>query len=270
VKTKRVQQVLGLLLLLFLVAFTGAARAEIYVEGFVGGVQPLNAGMNFVTQHPGTTLYESHDPGGKYDTAVVGGVKAGTWFVKEGTLGFNYPEWMKYLGFYLELSYHRLNNPNQDPNTTAVKGITNRPSSEFSSEGMATTLAFMFSGRYGFLRDSEVPFGRLQPYLSLGPAIMWTSMEPKLYTRTYDGQICGVKAGGDTVANLAYAVEAGFRWMALKNVSFDIFYNFRYVRPTYSYNYTDPITGMGTRFKTTPGSGGNEIHSGNIGVAYHF
>ena len=39
---------------------------------------------------------------------MQGGVKLGTWFVREGTLGFDYPDWMKYLGFYLDFKVHRL------------------------------------------------------------------------------------------------------------------------------------------------------------------
>ena len=39
----------------------------------------------------------------------MGGVKVGTWFVKEGFLGWSgYPDWMKYFGFYTDFSYQRL------------------------------------------------------------------------------------------------------------------------------------------------------------------
>lgn len=96
---------------------------------------------------------------GNIDPAVVGGLKVATWFVKEGFLGMNYPDWIKDLGFYLDFSYHRLN-------FSQVTGIWRNPTvpesflDTFSSKGNAVTLAFMFAARYGFFPDSEVPFGR--------------------------------------------------------------------------------------------------------------
>lgn len=271
-KNQKLFGILGLLAMVALLALAGAASAEMYVEAYIGGVQPGNAGDQFSTTHPGTTLHEFHNPIGIYDPAVIGGMKVGTWFVKEGVLGFNYPDWMKYLGFYLEFSYHRLDNSNQGAHTT-ISDLTHNNAhspSLFSSEGTATTLAFMFSGRYGFLQDSEVPFGRLQPYIGVGPAVIFTSMNPQILTQTFAGQYFGVKPGNQSAANLGICGELGFRWMALKNVSVDVFYTFRYARPTYNYNYNDPVTGLPTSFQITPGSGGNDLHSGQIGVAYHF
>ena len=267
---KKLCVILGFLIMA-LVAVPGSVSAEMYVEGFIGGAQPGNSGDVFITKHPGTNFNELHNPIGIYDPQVIGGVKVGTWFVKEGVLGFNYPDWMKYLGFYLEFSYHRLNNPNQGAHTASFTptNSTSTPS-VFSSEGMAATLAFMFSGRYGLLKDSEVPFGRLQPYIGVGPAVIFTSMNPQILTQTINGQSFGVKPGNQSAASLGICTELGFRWMALKNVSIDLFYTFRYIRPTYKYNYNDPITGAATSIEMTPGSGGNEIHSGNVGVAYHF
>lgn len=267
---KKLCAILGFLILA-LTSLPGPASAEMYVEGFIGGVQPGNSGDVFITKHPGTNFNELNNPIGIYNPQVIGGMKVGTWFVKEGILGFNYPDWMKYLGFYLEFSYHLLNNPPQGAHVTAFTPTTSisRPST-FSSEGMATTLAFMFSGRYGFLQDSEVPFGRLQPYIGVGPAVIFTSMNPQFSTQTINGQFFGVKPGNQSAASLGICAEFGLRWMALKNVSLDVFYTFRYIRPTYKYDYIDPITGAPTSFEVTPGSGGNEIHSGQVGVAYHF
>lgn len=269
--TKKLYGVLGVLAVLALLALPGPAGAEMYVEGFLGGVQPGNSGNQFFTNHPGTNMYEFHNPIGMYDPQVVGGVKVGTWFVKEGFLGYDYPEWMKYFGFYLEFSYHRLDNSHQAAHTIAynLNNTRFRPSS-FSSEGTATTLAFMFTGRYGFFPDNETPFGRLQPYISVGPAIIFTSMNPQIFSQAFNNTYYGVKPGNDSAANLGICAELGFHWMALRNVSIDVFYNFRYVRPKYSWNYIDSLTGARTSFEMTPGSGGNELHSGNVGVSYHF
>jgi hypothetical protein len=125
--------------------------------------------------------------GKSYHPAFVGGLKIGTWFVKEGFLGFNYPDWMKYFGFYLDLSYHRLNirGPVNVEEYDVVGGITTLDSEDTRSgtikaDGRVVTLAFMFAARYGFFPTPEVPFGRLQPYVGVGPAILITSLNPTL------------------------------------------------------------------------------------------
>ena len=43
-------------------------------------------------------------------------------------------------------------------------------------------MTFLFMFHYGFLPDSEVPSGRINPYLGVGPAIVWTSVQGTLPT----------------------------------------------------------------------------------------
>jgi opacity protein-like surface antigen len=201
---------------------------------------------------------------------------------------------MKYFGFYLDLSYHRLdvgreqmtskgtmrNFPNLNDKSQGFvpAGINNN----FWSEGDAFTLAFMFAARYGFLKDSEVPFGRLQPYLGVGPAILFSSMHPSLQSAVnnsfpqpyaFGGIRYTLKPESDSAVNLALAVEAGLRWMALKNVSVDLSFKYRYAKPSYTFNYTDrtffaPINPpINTSFTLSPTL---HIMSFQLGAAYHF
>ncbi|MDD5642443.1 MAG: hypothetical protein PHX53_12395, partial [Syntrophales bacterium] len=158
-----------------LVVLPMGAQAEMYVEAYLGGTFAATQSFNYGATPTANLVYNVGVPG-NFDPAVVGGLKIGTWFVKEGFLGFNYPNWMKHLGFYLDFSYHRLNLRHQNARYQEIYlGAYNQGVLDFSTEGHAATLAFMFAGRYGFFPDSEVPFGRLQPYVAVGPALLFTS-----------------------------------------------------------------------------------------------
>jgi len=273
---------LGLLVMAGLLASSIPARGEMYVEFYLGGVQGANTGMGVSSDHPGTfggttfQTLEIHRIPGRLDPAIIGGLKVGTWFVPEGFLGFNYPGWMKYLGFYLDFSYHRLNFRNQSGDTVShdyLIGGSNPTTNNFSSEGSAATLAFMFSGRYGFLPDSEVPFGRLQPYVAVGPAILFASQQPKLSSNAIFNppplvfNPYTIKPGSDSTTTIALAVDAGIRWMCLKNVSLDLSFKYRFAEPRFSYNYIDPLDQTPQSFSLNPTY---HLFSGQVGAAYHF
>jgi len=161
--------VLAVMLLAALAVFPGVAKSEMYVEAYLGGTQAANArgalNMNGL---------DMRLPG-RFDPAFLGGLKIGTWFVREGFLGYQYPDWMKHFGFYLDFNYHRLNLRPQ--NASYFDGVTTQRYT-FDSNGTVATLAFMFAARYGFYPDSAAPFGRLQPYLGLGPALLFASQRP--------------------------------------------------------------------------------------------
>jgi opacity protein-like surface antigen len=281
---------IGVLAVALVTAFllVGAANAEMYVEGYLGGTAAANmgqaltikdipgAGINGVTQDnhlqfPGTS-----------DATVLGGLKLGTWFVKEGFAGYSgYPDWMKYFGFYTDFSYQKLELRSQ-----SISGTTNITvpgafsfaypnAGAFTSEGSIVTWAFMFAGRYGFFPDSEVPFGRLQPYVAVGPAIMFSSMSPKVNTLLVGPPINGfqdsnISGGSQASTNIALAVDAGIRIMALKNVSFDISFKYRYAQPSYTFSGIDDAVlqlNAPATFKLNPVY---SLFSGQLGVAYHF
>jgi opacity protein-like surface antigen len=124
----------------------------------------------------------------------------------------------------------------------------------------------MFAARYGFLPDSEVPFGRLQPYVAVGPAIMWSTQQPKLMVAN---TVFGVSPGSSSSTNIALAVDAGLRYMCLKNVSIDLSFKYRYATPSFSYSSSASgapvLIPISFDYKPT-----YNLFSGQLGVAYHF
>jgi len=156
------------------------------------------------------------------EVAVLGGIIIGYDFVKEGFLGYNYPEWMKYFSFCTDFTYNRAESPNQLVNEIYSEGTEKE---WFSMEMSLACWSFLLKARYGFFPDSEVPFGRLQPYLMVGPGILFSSVRGCLNN--------GWPFHGSSV-DIALVTEAGFRWMALKNVSLDAGFRYRFAEPKYS------------------------------------
>jgi len=264
--TKKFLLALGLSFLAALAVLPGAAHSEMYVEGYMGGNFTPSAGMNVTTYSNTGTDYLSIP--GQIDPAFHGGLKIGTWFVKEGFLGYDYPAWAKYFGFYTDFGCHRVDFRRQFISTPAVPGAGGG-ANMFFSEGFAATWAFMFACRYGFLPDAEVPFGRLQPYVAVGPAILFSSQNPKIKVNSPTMVVApySVHPGSDSSVDVALAVEAGLRWMALKNVSLEASFKYRYAKPNYSYEYRDGISPMTWGLSLNP-----TFHflSFQVGAAYHF
>lgn len=272
--TKKVCGILGLVVLVAaLVALPGVAKAEMYVEAYIGGSWAADSKeSNSFTNPGGMGGVVNNSLSGAIDTSVHGGAKLGTWFVKEGFLGYDYPDWMKYLGFYLDISYNKVDfRRARGSSTTTIPGLGATYRNEFFSEGNAITLAFMFAGRYGFLPDSEVPFGRLQPYVAVGPAVLWTQQEPKFSIYAIAPAINNYtlkNAGASSTAVICLAAEAGVRYMALKNVSVGISFKYRYAEPSFDFTMAENILPYGQKSFTFDPT--YHLFSGQFGVAYHF
>lgn len=217
-------RILGLAVLAFsLVLLPAAAQAKMWVG--------LQLGANFMG---GTDIkFDGPATTGKYANAqiepsVIGGLTIGYDFVKEGFLGYNYPDWMKHFSFALDFTYNRMDFRQQQCDLT-VNGVNFGKQFLFgspgtSAEGYMAVLTFLFMGHYGFLPDSEVPYGRLIPYVGVGPGIVFSGTD-----------FGDFGLGNSSSANVALVVEAGIRYMALKNVSLDCAFRYRYAAPSYSF-----------------------------------
>ena len=193
---RKPRRVLVIAALALLLALATGAQAAMYMEAYLGG----NAASGL---------------GGGAPT-VIGGWRVGTWFVPEGALGLKYPNWMRYFGFYTDISLHGLN-----ANISALQG-----------DGNVATWAFMPVARLGFIKDDEVPFGRLQPYLGIGPGVFLVRFDNFNSSRV----------------STALVMDAGVRYMVTRRFSLDLFFRYRHAQQNVTYN----------------------LFSGMAGIAYHF
>lgn len=273
-KRKAVWTLGVLFLMAALLAVAVPAKAEMYVEAYIGANTASSFDKSTTINFNGINNSATGNIPGGPNAAVIGGLKVGTWFVPTGFLGYGYPDWMKYFGFYTDFSFHRLDARQQDFGVlTKIGGANGFSIGNFKSEGTVATWAFMLAARYGFFQDSEVPFGRLQPYVAAGPAIMWSTQRPKVtqnQTNTWLGPTgWGLSCNDSSSTNIALAVDAGIRYMCLKNVSLDASFKYRYANPSYSYSgFAANLAGVSSySMKYEPTL---SLFSFQLGAAYHF
>ncbi len=266
-----------MVVLALLLTLTSVAQAELYLEGFLGGTAGTNMGGASFHQSeapppppntPGSFL-NMNSSGGVTPAFVIGG-RVGYWFVRTGALKLQYPDWMKYFGVYTDISFQQLR---VSPESATVSDRDDQRvfqgtfPGEFYSNGYAVTWAFMLAARYGFLPNDKVPFGRLQPWVGVGPAVMWTGMRPKATVFNPDGSLGAIaNPGWSHTALPALVLDAGVRYMFRPNISFDLSFRYRYAHPNFNFEFTD-MNGAPSRLHFSPTY---NLFSGLLGVAYHF
>lgn len=177
----------------------------------------------------------------RFDPGVVGGLKFGYFFKS-----------IPYLGLEGET--------NVAPNRVRQQNLKVSPAVNGSNAIIMTnqdwinwTSALHIVGRYGFLKDSEVPFGRLQPYVGIGPGLVCM----------YDQQ--------DSAKNFSIDVMAGIRYMMLKNVSAYVEYKYDHQFDAEMEDHT--FIAPSNFYGGTQGGTAHlpmDLHRIVLGVAYHF
>jgi hypothetical protein len=213
---KKKMYVLGVAALVAaMLALSGVAHSAMWVGAELGGNFPLNSKWNATVGPYSGSLFDNV----KIQPSVIGGAIIGYDFVNTGFGAYAWPDWMQYFSFATDITYNKLNVRGDQAQGLAGLLFNNR-----YVKGYEVAWTFLFMAHYGFLPDSEVPSGRINPYIGVGPAILWSGFE---------NPFNNVGGNGASAMNVALVVEPGIRWMALPNVSIDTAMRYRYAVPSY-------------------------------------
>lgn len=179
-----------------------------------------------------------------YEPGVVGGLKFGRYF-----------DTLPWFGLEAETNFSR--NAIRGSNGVLSPPVPVGGNRLFAGADWFDIWAMQFNllVRYGFLKDKEVTFGRLQPYLGIGPGV----------------EI--VYAKYDSAKNLALETQAGLRYMLNSHLAIFFEYKFSY---QWQVEYQNFILG-----KQSPGGLGIVPTSQTLsfdlphhrfvfGISYHF
>jgi hypothetical protein len=206
-----------------MLALSGVAHSAMWVGAELGG--------NFVVR-PNINAqigpFDGNFSGDGISPSVIGGATIGYDFVNSGFGAYAWPDWMKYFSFAMDITYNKLTIRGGQTWDAAIWSLNQpvvpagtSPAGAMTLKGYEFAWTFLFMAHYGFLPDSEVPSGRINPYIGVGPAILWSG---------FDNPVGG---GSANAMNVALVVEPGIRWMALSNVSIDTAMRYRYAVPSY-------------------------------------
>jgi opacity protein-like surface antigen len=183
----------------------GYLNGEWYAGGFLGAAFTAGQDLSYpngFSLNNGATRPTSHGPAtlfnNQFDTSLVGGLK----------LGY-FTHTIPYLGLEVEsMVNNSFVNRQRLSTNIPIQGATQVTVP--NDPWINWTTALHIVGRYGFLPDKEVPFGRLQPYAGIGPAFI------VLYEDV------------DSAKNFGLDVMAGVRYMITKHISTFVEYKFNY------------------------------------------
>ena len=111
---------------------------------------------------------------------------------------------------------------------TIITSTTTRGGIELSSSGHLYSLAFLFNLRQGLLPDNQVPYGRLQFYGGLGPAIIINTQQFSISSSFYRS------LPSQTKVSPGLMMQAGARYFFTKNVYACVSFDYRYFQSSFN------------------------------------
>ena len=223
------------------VAFTSASSITTsFGENFTAARERGDAVDYFAVKSAGSMAFP-----GSVNPSVVGGIKIGRF----GCCFSDAPIW-NYFGWSMDVSYQRYSLSQQSgtfQRTTWVNGdlfSQGAGTAALQGDGSLFTLAFLVNARYGFLPTPENPFGTLQPYGGVGPALVVNRFDPKIMLTSFNGNRVngGLDFNGETSVNVGLAAEGGVRYFPIQHVFLDLSY--RYLRSRPDFSFTSNTAGM--------------------------
>ena len=212
-------------LLVVLAVGASPASAEWFGDLYVGGAFTQNDDLKAKGSFDGTPFkLTARDL--RFDSSVTGGGRLGYWF-----------EALPWLGLGIDVAYFAPNVSSQNVDTTLKLGgvSANVGSLAFDKVKLdLTDVSFDLMLRWpGLVASPQFPKGRLQPYLTVGPAVFFatakdsTNFGPPNNQSSHDTSV-GVKAG------------VGTAWMLTPTIGIFGEYRFTHFSPKFEFDTDVP------------------------------
>lgn len=177
------------------------------------------------------------------DPRYMGGITLGGWFANSCACNN-----AKYLGLSLDSNAASLNFHLENPSTyvTYTQDSTGPSSTsvatKFSNHGFIVTTSLFFNMRFSAFPTCKQPFGILQPYIGVGPALVIIREDSTLFIESNiaDGNGLGVyifsdeiiKTSKKTYLSAGAVADLGLRIMVSRRVFLDGILKYCYTKPS--------------------------------------
>jgi outer membrane protein W len=218
--------VIGLLILLLVIPLE--VSAEFYADVYTGAVFTKKTDLTIASSLGSTATYRNL----QVNNSWTAGGRAGYWL-----------EGLDWLGFGLDVFFFHVKAPNQ---MVPVTGLGATSSTLAPADWSLPVMGIGFDVlrlRAPLLRSEEFTHGRLQPYLSAGPALFVTWAETPW-------NIVQPKGQHDTDVALGAKAEGGVTFLLTKTVGLFTEYRFTHFTSKLSYQNTTSTPATET-YKTT-------------------